>query len=287
MNSDITRLDDGPRRARVFWIGGVGALAALATATAFALPGAAGNDDATATAAGQEHPFGAVDMADDELAAAYERCTEGWDELPEYDDGDPEIDDGIDFSDVDWTKVEPSFGVRAADVPSDWEYNSWIVAREGASYAVFTPGPDGDECSGTAIEFDPGDAEKDLLWTPVEQQSADGGRYISSVARVTVQIGDGAEQDAFMRDGFWFVPVSTEPDWDDADLEFGDDYDGPMDVFPGYVLRGYDASGQLTYDSSTYNESAAFDACEEEALNADNPQYDDVFDDCMLHEWGF
>jgi hypothetical protein len=107
------------------------------------------------------------------------------------------------------------------------------------------------------------------LFAPVDQNGNSYGRHTDTIARVTVQVDDGPEHDAIMRDGFWFHPGEEDPLA--RSVELPDDLDalpdqerqermeeifaaapnnGLIGIPYGYVLRGYDASGALVYDSS-------------------------------------
>lgn len=115
---------------------------------------------------------------------------------------------------------------------------------------------------------------------PTDGQEGRGvGRYVDPVARVTVQYKDEPEQEAVLRNGFWFLsyddnrfeppaeafegdrssPEGVErPAWPNREWLIEHGYQPDLIGVPlGFTFRGYDADGELVYDSSTDGPSVA------------------------------
>lgn len=131
----------------------------------------------------------------------------------------------------DWSGFSPTFGIRLDADAEESTPTGWVIAHEGDSRLVCGVDSSGQSTGGARF----GDsAAKDVpyMFAPVETKDPGFGLYTSDIARVTVQASGGPEQDAVMRDGYWFLPV------EDAD-------------HVTLALRGYDAEGDLVYDSAT------------------------------------
>lgn len=171
-------------------------------------------------------------LADDELAEAFATCRADVDgeQLPGYEG---------------W---EPVFGITLDVDAPPFTPTTWIASSRGDDYradcvldasGAFVAG--GGEYGGKSTPT--------LLYAVVDGQETRGaGRYVEPVATVTVQYEDGAEQEAVLQGGFWFhVPEPEFDDFDDPERMPDTDLIG---VQPGYTYRGYDAAGELVYDSS-------------------------------------
>ncbi|WP_166348504.1 hypothetical protein [Phytoactinopolyspora limicola] len=266
---DIRRGRRGLFRHRVMVAaGGVAAAALLATGAA-TLPGVLEANRSLEYADSNDTSFEYGEMSSDELDTAYTACmfaddTDSW---------------------ANWTEVEPKFGIRAY-VPPDWAWASWIVAQEGENHLVASLDGVTDHCYFT--EYDLTDEQDHHLLAPVTQDGLEFGRHIPEVARVTVRVGDAPEQDAFMKDGFWFLAMQDDSDDDDIYADDGLDWSFAI-THPGYVLRAYDESGQLMYDSSTDHEGTrCFVLPSGEYLPVDDDDAELDPQECQpAYEWGF
>ncbi|AYY12309.1 hypothetical protein EF847_05885 [Actinobacteria bacterium YIM 96077] len=129
-----------------------------------------------------------------------------------------------------WEGFEPVFGLTAETDVDAYVPTGWVIAQRGDTKLLCEFGSSGNNAGGAL--FGSSEAkDSPYLTAPVESKRATFGLYTSSVDRVTVQTSGGPEQDAIMRDGYWFFPH----DGNDA---------GRL------ALRGYDDEGELIYDST-------------------------------------
>jgi hypothetical protein len=94
------------------------------------------------------------------------------------------------------------------------------------------------------------------------------GRYTSDVDRVTVQYSNGPQQEAVMKDGYWFLPRNQSGE--------------------AAAYRGYDDSGELIYDSTTIDPDACYADPDGEEIVIYGTNEDPDVDDCIrMVEWDF
>lgn len=209
-----------------------GAVVALAVPAALVAFGPDGDGAIPAAGAGILAAPEWRELTSDELATAFDACARGTLTIPRTVGMRPV--DGI-------TLVEPIS--RTA--------TTWVLSRSADGERI--------EC---ALD------DRDALLSSeavVEAQSASGpgvlfqgsapgvGTYRSPVARVTVQAGAGPEQDAILREGFWFYPMvrpAADRACSSADalrrLVPEPDRADPVsvEVLPrGVTMRGYDQDG--------------------------------------------
>jgi hypothetical protein len=102
----------------------------------------------------------------------------------------------------------------------------------------------------------------------VSTEDASFGRYTSEVDRVTVQYSGGPQQEAVMKNGYWFLPRD----------ESGD---------PA-AYRAYDDSGELIYDSTTIDPDACYADPEGKEVVYYGTDEDPDLEDCIpMLEWDF
>ncbi|WP_129670185.1 hypothetical protein [Phytoactinopolyspora endophytica] len=166
----------------------------------------------------------------------------------------------------DWDVYTPLLGVHA-DVETEQPYTpvSWIVAENGDSKLLCELDSSGRFASAGIF----GSAEaKDTpyLTGPVERKSSGFGLYTSDVDRVTVQTSGGPEQDAIMRDGYWFLPLEENN--------------------TGMALRAYDTDGEPIYDSSEVDPDTCYTDPEGEEVLRLGVSDDPDPEDCLrMLEW--
>lgn len=211
-------------------------------------PAASGPQDETAPA-----PADQADQADQtDIEAAPTADELGGDELQAAFDTCRESAEG------GYAGWEPAFGITVEADAEGGVPTTWIAARRGdhvradcvldsAGQLVMVGGTYGAKSTPA------------LLYAPVDGQEGAGvGRYVDPVAQVTVQYEGEAERAAVLHNGFWFTPMDpnrlTRSQLEDApDREAAVPGIGDHDLIgvpPGYTFRGYDASGELVYDSS-------------------------------------
>jgi hypothetical protein len=223
----------------------VAAAGALGVAAPFGVGLLTSNDAGTEAATADPPPAGAAEaeslpaaeyreLSADELDAAGRACKES------------EFGDGYEG----WT---PDFGLTRPDVAGAGHAVTWVAFVRGEYRVDCVLDSDGAVLTGGGeygLKSTPA-----LLYAPVDGQEGNGvGRYAAPVTRVTVQYGDGPEQDAVQRGGFFFYPpVDLLPD-ESADQP----YPAPelenwdlIGVPYGMTFRGYGAAGDLVYDSTT------------------------------------
>lgn len=182
----------------------------------------------------------ALEMTVDELRATLDSCIEGAD---------------------DWRDFEPVFGLSFQS-ESNGE-GSMLIAERGATKMIC------ETYTGSAMLFGTSEVKSSpYLRGPVSPIDASYGRYTPDVERVTVQHSGGPQQEAVMKDGYWFLPGSE----------------------PGEpaAYRGYDASGNLVYDSTTIDPDACYADPDGEEIIWLGPDDDPDVGDCIrMVEWGY
>ncbi|HEX6195790.1 MAG TPA: hypothetical protein VFZ37_07760 [Jiangellaceae bacterium] len=180
-------------------------------------------------------------LTDDELTEAFASCQVDvlGERVPGYDG---------------W---EPVFGVTLDVDAAPGTPTMWVAARRGDDYRADCALNASGEMIGGGGEYG-AKSTPTLLYAVVDGQGGMGsGRFVEPVARITVQLEDGPEQEAVLHKGFWFYPeIDTASAWFS---ELDDEEQMEADVFPdwdligiplGYTFRGYDDEGQLVYDST-------------------------------------
>ena len=182
----------------------------------------------------------ARELTADELRAALDYCIEGAD---------------------DWRDFEPVFGL-SFESESIGE-GSMLIAERGAT-KMFC-----DTYLGGAMLFGTPEVKSTpYLRGAVSTEDASFGRYTSDVDRVTVQHSGGPQQEAVMKDGYWFLP--------------GDESGEPA------VYRAYDDSGELIYDSTTIDPDACYADPEGKEVVYYGTDEDPDLEDCIrMLEWDF
>jgi hypothetical protein len=127
---------------------------------------------------------------------------------------------------------------------------AWLVARSGEQFALCVR--DGRRTAISAGKFGSA-AAKDIpsLFAAVDQRGEGFGLVTVPVTTVTVQPLGGREQQAVVRDGFWFSPLDSQAATaarPGGDAEVDENLIGINP--PGTILRGYAADGTVVYDSS-------------------------------------
>ncbi|HEX6339380.1 MAG TPA: hypothetical protein VFZ85_20675 [Jiangellaceae bacterium] len=182
----------------------------------------------------------AYEVTADELRATLDSCIVGVDE---------------------WRDFEPVFGLSFQS-ESNGE-GSMLIAERGAT-KMFC-----ETYTGHAMLFGTSEVKSSpYLRGPVSPIDASFGRHTSDVERVTGQYSGGPQQEAVMKDGYWFLP--------------GTDSGEPV------AYRGYDASGDLIYDSTTVDPGACYADPEGEEIIWLGTDDDPGVEDCIrMVEWGF
>lgn len=164
------------------------------------------------------------DLSPREQAEALEACTKG----------------------TPWQGFEPTLGVRFHE---EHELdNTFVVAKRGDDKLA---------CARHGAGLFGNAAAKD---TPKPQGGLDElqngmGRYVQPIAKVTVQPENGAEQEAVLRDGYWFLPMDDSADIppEAMDKVMGKRANRDPEALnkllqrytTQYKIRGYDANGKL------------------------------------------
>jgi hypothetical protein len=182
----------------------------------------------------------AREMTADELGAALDRCVEGVEE---------------------WRDFKPVLGLSFESESSG--EGSMLIAERGAT-KMFC-----DTYIGGAMLFGTSEVKgTPYLRGAVSWEDASFGRYTSDVDRVTVQYSGGPQQEAVMKDGYWFLP--RDESWEPA------------------AYRGYDGNGELIYDSTTADPDACYaDPQGEEVIYYGTDEDPDVEDCIPMLEWDF
>jgi hypothetical protein len=152
-----------------------------------------------------------------------------------------------------WT---PEFGLTRSDIVDAGEPVTWVAFSKGAEHRADCALDEAGGADAGGGDYG-GKSTPSLLYAPVDGQEGPYvgvGRYAEPVTRVTVQYGDGPEQDTMQRGGFFFYPpVDLLPDesadkpYPAPELENWDLIGVPYNT----TFRGYDAAGDLMYDSTT------------------------------------
>jgi hypothetical protein len=182
----------------------------------------------------------AREMTADELRAALDSCIDGAD---------------------DWRGFEPVFGL-SFESESNGE-GSMLIAERGAT-KMFC-----DTYTGGAMLFGTSEVKgAPYLRGAVSIEDAAFGRYTSDVDQVTVQYSGGPQQEAVMKDGYWFLPRNESREL--------------------AAYRAYDDSGELIYDSTTIDPDACYaDPEGEEVIYYGTDEEPDVEDCIRMLEWDF
>lgn len=152
-----------------------------------------------------------------------------------------------------WTGFEPVLGAKVAPKPGPKRWTTWLIAQRDGERLACALAPSSEVSAGLFGDA----AAKDIpyLFALVDQRERGAGMYTGPVTRVTVQLDGEKEQDALLRDGYWFFPTEdveqtnplANPTTPSNTVKPGS---GLIGIGLGYTLRGYDASGQVVYDSS-------------------------------------
>ncbi|MGW5363069.1 hypothetical protein [Actinopolymorpha pittospori] len=152
-----------------------------------------------------------------------------------------------------WTGFEPVLGAKVAPRPGAKRWTTWLIAQRDGERLACALAPSGEVSAGLFG----GPEAKDIpyLFALVDQREHGAGMYTGPVTRVTAQPDGAKEQDAVLHDGYWFFPTAdVEQNHPDANPTAPSNKvtpgSGLIGVGPGYILRGYDASGKVVYDSS-------------------------------------
>ncbi|WUJ67733.1 hypothetical protein OG809_21765 [Kribbella soli] len=157
--------------------------------------------------------------------------------------------------------------------------NTWLI---GSGLQTYPTGPKGIPreshpaywlCSRTAggvvsepsIRFSPGAR---LIGDPMMRIARNAGVYTKSVARVTVQPKGQAPVEAFLQDGFWFAPTVGRTNWGP--------YDAGDNGLNDFVVRGYDAVGELIVTDRGIDPTAAPATCPMVVVTLPNGTLDTV-----------
>ncbi len=235
----------------------------------------------------------ARDLTPEELETAFDTCR-----------AEPLMGSGYDG----W---EPVAGVRietdvAAGLPA-----TWVIARRGDDYRADCSLTSDGEWFGGGGEYGV-KSTPNLLYALVDGQEGRGvGRYADPVATVTVQYEDEPERKAVLRNGFWFLPYDAnrfEPPaeayegdrstpegaeravWPDRDWLVEHGYHPDLIAVPlGYTFRGYDADGEIVYDSS--RDGPSVQDCYADPTGTEFvgnwADYDDPSECVRTHQWEF
>jgi hypothetical protein len=181
----------------------------------------------------------ARDMTADELRATLDSCIEGAD---------------------DWRDFEPKFGLT---LDSESHGEAAMVIAERGKTKLFCDTTSGAMLFGTSeVKSTP------YLRGAVSWIDLSFGRYTSDVDRVTVQYSNGPQQEAVMKDGYWFLPRNQSGE--------------------AAAYRGYDDSGELIYDSTTIDPDACYADPDGEEIVIYGTNEDPDVDDCIrMVEWDF
>lgn len=124
-------------------------------------------------------------------------------------------------------------GFRFVNPPSDAYVRTWVVGYGDGLWVNCGFDQAGVMVSGTAATTRLG------LFNEVQAGGPGSGAYVKAVTRITVTPLGGEPVEAVLRNGFYYAPVRSLP----ARKAQTDSSPRP------YVVRGYDATGQLVYTS--------------------------------------
>ncbi|WP_410789283.1 hypothetical protein [Kribbella sp. C-35] len=125
-------------------------------------------------------------------------------------------------------------GFRFVNPPSDAYVRTWVVGYGDGLWVNCGFNQAGAMVSGTAA------ASRLGLFNEVQAGGPGSGAYLKSVTRITVTPLGGEPVEAVLRNGFYYAPVRSVP----ASKAQTDSSPRP------YVVRGYDATGNLVYTSA-------------------------------------
>jgi hypothetical protein len=167
----------------------------------------------------------------------------------------------------EWNDFEPVFGWSLA---SGSGAVAMMIAERGPTKMLC------DAADGSAMLFGTSEVKSTpYLSGEVSSEIMNFGRYTPDVDRVTVQFSGGPQQEALMKDGYWLL--LDEFEWGTAD-----------DEFRPVALRGYDAKGELVYDSTAVDPEACYADPEGTKIVYYGPDEDPDVEDCIrMLEWGF
>lgn len=203
------------------------------------------------------------ELTGDALLEAYQVCRSGF-VNPE----DSSSSDRDALREQFYEGWEPVLGVSLDADPGPGLPATWVIFQQGGLFRADCVIDSSGMLIGGGGEYGV-KSTPDLLYALVDGQEGEGvGRYVEPVARVTVQYEDKPEQEAVLRGGFWFAPIDSqrwfgenedehgfpEPEDSTAGMAIPDlpePWDGLIGVNPGYTIRGYDADGEVVYDSTT------------------------------------
>jgi len=141
-------------------------------------------------------------------------------------------------------------GFRFVNPPSDAYVRTWVVGYGDGLWVNCGFNEAGVMVSGTAA------ASRLGLFNEVQAGGPGSGAYMKSITRITVTPLGGEPVEAVLRNGFYYAPVRSVP----AGKAQTDSSPRP------YVVRGYDATGNLIYTSA---ETVADRKAEQVACRAD------------------
>jgi len=125
-------------------------------------------------------------------------------------------------------------GFRFVNPPSDAYVRTWVVGYGAGLWVNCGFDQAGVMVSGTAA------APRLGLFNEVQAGGPGSGAYVKPVTRITVTPLGGEPVEAVLRNGFYYAPVRSVPV-----------SKAPIDSTPRpYVVRGYDATGNLVYTSA-------------------------------------
>jgi hypothetical protein len=125
-------------------------------------------------------------------------------------------------------------GFRFVNPPADAYVRTWVVGYGDGLWVNCGFDQAGAMVSGTAA------APRLGLFNEVQAGGPGSGAYVKSVARITVTPVGGEPVEAVLRNGFYYAPVKAVP----ADKTQTGSSPRP------YVVRGYDATGNVVYTSA-------------------------------------
>ncbi|TDW88964.1 hypothetical protein [Kribbella sp. VKM Ac-2566] len=141
-------------------------------------------------------------------------------------------------------------GFRFVNPPSDAAVRTWVVGYGDGLWVNCGFDQAGVVVSGTAA------APRLGLFNEVQAGGQGSGAYVKSIARITVTPVGSSPVEAVLRNGFYYAPVRSVPAGK-----------APAGSNPRpYVVRGYDAGGNLVYASA---ETEADRKAEQIACRAD------------------
>ena len=167
----------------------------------------------------------------------------------------------------EWRDFEPILGVSAKPESADPMF--MVIAERGDTKMLCFDG-------GTLLFGTPDVKSTPYLHGRVDGETRFFGRHTAEVDRITVHLSGEPQVEAIMKDGYWYLPYERAI-WGTAKTALG----------PA-VFRGYDAHGELVYDSTTVDSDACYtDPDGKEIVLYGTDQDPDVKDCIRMLEWGF